>query len=70
MEVVFGLIAILVLFMLGFFCGRVGTDGTLKIDHSNPRKDLYRIEIDDIYNLPKKKRVVLQVEDNADLSQE
>ena len=29
--------------------------GTLKIDNSNPEKDVYRIEIDDLDNLSSKK---------------
>ena len=43
--------------------------GTLRIDHSNPEKDVYRIEIDDLDVLSKKKQVVLKVDNNADLSQ-
>ena len=40
-----------------------------KIDHSDPEKDLYRIVITtDLDKLPRKKRVVLKIEDNADLS--
>lgn len=35
--------------------------GTLKIDNSNPEKDVYRIEIDDLDNLSSKKRIVLNV---------
>lgn len=43
--------------------------GTLQIDHSDPEKDLYRIVITtDLDKLPKKKRVVLKIEDNTDLS--
>lgn len=43
--------------------------GTLRIDHSNPEKDLYRFDIDDLDSLSKKKRVILNVDNNADLSQ-
>ena len=43
--------------------------GTLRIDHSDPEKDVYRIEIDDLDGLIKKKHVVLKVDNNADLSQ-
>lgn len=49
------------------FCFMVG--GTLKIDHSDPEKDLYRFEIDDLDDLSKKKRVILSIEHDADLSQ-
>ena len=43
--------------------------GTLRIDHSNPEKDVYRFEIDDIENLHKKKFIVLKIDNDADLSQ-
>nr|DAD58024.1 MAG TPA: hypothetical protein [Caudoviricetes sp.] len=43
--------------------------GTLKIDHSDPEKDVYRIDIDDLDKLSKKKRIVLKVDNDADLSQ-
>lgn len=48
---------------------RYRTVGTLRIDHSDPAKDVYRIEIDDLDGLSKKKHVVLKVDNNADLSQ-
>lgn len=44
------------------------TSGTLRIDHNNPGKDVYRIEIDNIDALSKKKYVRLKVDNNADLS--
>ena len=44
--------------------------GTLRIDRSNPEKDVYRFDINgDIVNLPRKKRIVLRIDPNADLSQ-
>lgn len=43
--------------------------GTLRIDHSNPEKDTYRIELDDLDELKKKRRVILYVDHHADLSQ-
>lgn len=46
------------------------TDGTLKIDTSNPDKDVYRIEIDRLDRLTKKRRIILKVDPKADLSQE
>lgn len=42
--------------------------GTLMIDHSNPAKDVYRFAIDNLDGLSKKKRIVLKVDNNADLS--
>ena len=43
--------------------------GILKIDHSNPEKDVYRLDIGDLDKLSNKKRVVLTVDNRADLSQ-
>ena len=43
--------------------------GKLRIDHSNPDKDVYRIEFRDLDKLAKKKRVILKIDNNADLSQ-
>lgn len=43
--------------------------GTLKIDHSNPEKDIYRLDISDLDKLSSKKRVMLKVDNHADLSQ-
>lgn len=44
--------------------------GVLKIDTSDPAKDKYRIYIDDLDNLNKKKQLLLSIDHNADLSQE
>lgn len=44
--------------------------GTLRIDHSNPEKDIYRFEINDFDALSKKKRIVINVDNDAHLSQE
>ena len=43
--------------------------GKLKIDRSNPEKDLYRLEIDNLDKLSEKKIIVLEIDRNADLSQ-
>ena len=43
--------------------------GTLKIDHSNAEKDVYRFDVNDLDGLSKKRRIVLKVDNNADLSQ-
>lgn len=61
-------------FMLGMIINNihyrfVGISGKLKIDHSNPEKDIYRLEIEDLDSLNKKKHVTLKVIHNADLSQ-
>jgi len=43
--------------------------GTLKIDQSNPEKDIYRLEIDNLDVVAKKKHIRLKVDPKADLSQ-
>lgn len=70
MEVLFvvigftlGVIASILIFML-FMLG-----GTLRIDSvSNPERELYRFEVDDIENIGKKKFIVLTIDHNANLS--
>lgn len=55
---------------LAFIFNRTQTScGTLRIDHSNPEKDVYRFDVDDLDKLSKKKRIILKVDNNADLSQ-
>ena len=68
-----------ILFIFGLLIGSVITnliidlrtaDGTLKIDHSNPEKDTYLFEVNDsLDKLGSKKRLVLQIDNEADLSQ-
>ena len=45
------------------------TSGTLLIDRSDPKKDLYRFDIDDIDKLARKKKIIVKIVNNADLSQ-
>lgn len=42
----------------------------LKIDRSNPEKDVYRFEIDELDTLLKKKHVLMKIKHDADLSQQ
>lgn len=67
-----------IMLLIGIFTGSLITSiiffiksssGTLKIDHSNPQKDVYRFEIKDLDKLNKKKYVRLKIDNNADLSQ-
>ena len=44
--------------------------GILRIDRSNPEKDVYRFDIDgDLSKLHTKKKITLKIDSNADLSQ-
>lgn len=71
MEYLFAVVGVLVGSIISniIFYIRYRKAGTLRIDHSNPEKDVYRIEIDDLDGLSKKKHVILKVDNNANLSQ-
>ena len=43
--------------------------GTLRIDHSDPEKDVYRLEIGDLDELNRKSYVELKIDHHANLSQ-
>ena len=48
----------------------ISARGTMRIDHNNPEKDLYRIEIDDLDKIKSKKIITLKIDHNAYLSQD
>lgn len=64
MGIVFGSIITNLIYL------RERTYGTLRIDHSNPNKDLYRFEIDEIEKLSAKEKLVLKIDNSANLSQQ
>lgn len=43
--------------------------GSLLIDTSDPEKDIYRLDIDDLENISKKDFIMLRVDSHANLSQ-
>lgn len=43
--------------------------GTLRIDHSDPNKDIYRLDLNDLDVLTRKKQVILDIDHHANLSQ-
>ena len=69
------IIVSILIYLAGFFTGGAiascilysKNDGILKIDHSDSKKDVYRIEIGDLDVLPHKKHIILKVENDADL---
>ena len=63
------LITVVSCLTFNFLYFRLFVDGTLRIDHSNPEKDVYRFDIDDLDSLCKKKRIIIRVDNRADLSQ-
>ena len=63
-------------FILGLIIGglivlifhhRITTSGELLIDHTDPEKDIYRINVNNLDDLSKKKQVILKVDNNAKL---
>ena len=45
------------------------TVGTLRIDRTNPEKDVYRFDVDNLDKLSKQKRIILKVDNKAIISQ-
>lgn len=66
MEFVYFAAGLIVGFILTYILAR--PVGTLMIDHSNPEKDVYRFNIEDLDGLANKKRITLNVDNNANLS--
>jgi hypothetical protein len=71
-------IAMFLIFLIGACVGSVIVNtiymferpsGTLKIDHTNPEKDSYLFEIDDLDDLTKRSRIILKIRHESDLSQ-
>lgn len=56
--------------LYSFIIFSICTAGTIKIDHSDPKKDVYRLEVDNLDDLTKTKRVILKVDNNANISQD
>ncbi len=63
-------------FLIGVFVGVLlckglsRYEGVLRIDHTDPEKDVYRFDIVDFDRLNKKKKITLKVDNSADLSQD
>ena len=71
MEYIFLIIGILlgcIITSLMFFVK--SSTGTLKVDHSDPEKDIYRLEIDDLAELTRSTKIILRVDNNAHISQD
>lgn len=63
---------VVIAFLLGLGIGLIfphKSSGTIRIDHSNPEKDVYRLEVDDLESMDKKHTIVFKIDHNADLSQ-
>lgn len=68
MSFIFGLSIGLVIAIITIWSPLAGK-GTLRIDHSDPAKDKYRFEIDNLDALDRKRKVVLKIDHHANLSQ-
>ena len=63
-------IGMLIGICLGIYLySKIATAGVLRIDHTNPDKDVYRFDLNSIDDLSNKKRIILQIDNNANLSQ-
>ena len=60
--------------IIGMLIASIGVlrllSGTIRIDHNSQDKDIYRLEINDLDHLAKRRCVLLKVDSNADLSHE
>lgn len=72
------LLGLLLGFLIGMIIGSIiiiliyfgqTSMGALKINYTDPEKDVYRIHIDDLVGVEKKKRVMLKVINESDDSQ-
>ena len=71
MEIVWVIIGMAAGILLSRILDRTRTSsGVLRIDRTNPAKDIYRFDIDDLDALDKKKRIILTIDHNAVLSQD
>ena len=65
MEFVYVVIGYMFGLLTSIVCrGLTKNDGVLRIDQSNPEKDIYRLEIDNLDILPRKKKIILKVKKN------
>ena len=67
MWIAVGAISVLIIKDIIFYI--INKVGTLKIDHSDPEKDIYRIDINDLDKLSKKKLIILKNDNYSDHSQ-
>ena len=55
--------------VIGIIIRNCFSKGTIIIDRSDPRKDMYRLDINHLANLHKCKRVLLKIDTKTNLSQ-
>jgi hypothetical protein len=65
-SIIVGFIAGIIFTLL---CCRKKPAGTLRIDRSNPNKDIYRFDVGDLDKLSTKRRIVLDIDPNAHFTQ-
>ena len=58
------------MFIINLIWSMQKTTGTLRIDQSDPERDRYLFEIDDLENVSEKKRITLHIDASAHFSQE
>lgn len=69
-DILFAFLGAVIGYILtGIFFYIRSAKGTLKIDRSDPQKDVYRLDIENLEELSTKKVALLVIDNNADLSQ-
>lgn len=56
--------------LMGVIVCILSSIGTLRIDTSNPEKDVWRLDIHDLDKISSKKYIIMQIDNDAKLSQE
>ena len=70
MELVTCICGVVVGVVISIVWSRTHVCGTIEVDCSDPDKDVYRLVVNDLKSLTKKRRIVFKVNRNAHFSRE
>ena len=70
MELVICMCGVVVGIVISIVWSRTHVCGTIEVDCSDPDKDVYRLVVDDLKSLTKKRWIVFKVNRNAHFSRE
>ena len=70
MELVIYMCGVVAGIVISIIWSRTHACGTIEVDCSDPDKDVYRLVVNDLKSLTKKRRIVFKVNRNAHFSRE
>ena len=70
MEIVYWICGVIVGIICSILWSRAHVCGTIEVDCSDPDKDVYRLVVNDLKSLTRKRRIVFKVNRNAHFSRE